>query len=467
MRDTLPILMGGAFAVAACEASRPIPVIPELASWKDRSMTICCNRTSNEAECSRDHWTQVIQQYCKGKATTTPNPSPSSCVTYACDGAVQPHVQGQCTPTTDRTVKVQFIVDPTYERYSTWQKRIEESVAYASQMYQSVGLRFSLAGIARDSLRRKGDSTEAYFGELRRYKSVGDADLYIGLLGTEIEGATPSTLRLGEAVFFGDETVIMAKDSRGLPFTLAHEVGHIFGAVHTDDYGSVMYFREQGIPSMTKVDRLTEQILKLTKCMNFRKGVESLTPQQAKLIGDLHEIFVPKSDVYPLAAAYRDLGQRALGNEKYSEAVKHLARATKVQPWHPHLRYVLGLAYSYSGKFDRAAAEYVEALQAARELPFRIEYEDFGVHVHPIEIPIQARLGAAYRELGQLASARQILLKVMAEAPAYPRPYLEMGKAATAEKLHAEAVQYLTRFLDLVPDNKEAKELLEREAPRT
>ncbi|MFH1263912.1 MAG: hypothetical protein V1495_10790, partial [Pseudomonadota bacterium] len=85
-------------ASLACIPSKPIPTIPQLTAWQGNSLTICCNRTTSDLDCSAENWTQVIQTHCTGAAKIASSPPPSvagesvsQCVTYSCAGTVRPY----------------------------------------------------------------------------------------------------------------------------------------------------------------------------------------------------------------------------------------------------------------------------------------------------------------------------------------------------------------------------------------
>ncbi|MFH1017704.1 MAG: tetratricopeptide repeat protein [Pseudomonadota bacterium] len=450
--------------LCACHANRPVMIIPNLKSWDQKTITLCCDREAIDPECTPKHWTDVIHQHCKGTASRVPQSGASqSCARYRCDGEIRPYLFDQCSPTSERTVSIEFIVDPSFKIYSNWRERIQEAVENSNRLFQSTGIRFSLAQIRETRVLGKGYDSDAYLAEVDKLADP-KVDIHVGVIGAEIHRSQFGHLSLGMSVYFGNKLVLTSDDFLGLKYTLPHELGHTFGAVHTDDYSSLMYHEEQGIPALSKIDRLSRQIMLLAKCMDFRAGVAGFDPVQAGLISDLYATILSKEDLNPLAMAYEYLGDRSCAQKDYASELKWYRQALATQPSHPYWMVNTGVAYLDTQEYQKAEVQITAAIRAARNFPFTAHIDDFGKDYHfSVENLAQFYLAVAQRHLGRLAEARTNLLTLVQQTPEYPRIYLELGRTATAAQNHKEAVSYLETFLRLVPGHKDAKALLEKE----
>ncbi len=138
---------------------------------------------------------------------------------------------------------------------------------------------------------------------------------------------------------------------------MTHELGHLFGAIHTNKPDTVMspIVRYQ-IP--TALDPENKEILAMTRRMDFRLGLESLpSPDVQRLLGSYLKLMTldqPFDFYYSLGIFYLKLGQS-------EDAAKAWEKALAIDPENPRIDYDLGILYSRQGK----QAEATERLNAA------------------------------------------------------------------------------------------------------
>ena len=427
-------------------------------------MTLCCDREDIDPQCRPNHWTEVIQEHCKGTASRIPQSGGSPlCATYRCSGEIHPYSLGQCSPTSEREVSIEFIVDPSFKIFSNWKERILEAVENSNRLFQPTGIRFTPTAIREMVVLGKGFESEDYLTEVERLANP-TVDIHVGVIGTEIETGEFGHYRAGTGVFFENRLVLTSKDFLKLKYVLPHELGHIFGAVHTDDYSSLMYPTVEGMPNLRKIDRLSREIILLSKCMDFRTGVASLDPVQAGLIADIYATLLQKADINPLALAYEELADRFSNHKDYASQLRWSQRAHEIQPTHPFWCLKLGVAYTNTHEYGKAETQFNAAMAAARTVPFEIYVDDFGKrYPFQLELRTQFLIAMNQRKMGHPAKAKVLLLQLTRQIPEFPRLYLELAWAAADEAHHKEAVSYLETFLQLVPGQKDAKAFLEKE----
>jgi tetratricopeptide (TPR) repeat protein len=173
---------------------------------------------------------------------------------------------------------------------------------------------------------------------------------------------------------------------------MTHELGHVFGATHTNAPDTVMspIVRYQ-IP--TDFDAENREIISLTRKMDFRKGLESLSPADVqRLLGSYLKLmqFDQRFDFYySLGVFYLRLGQT-------DDTLKAWEKAAELDPDNPRIYYDLGVLYMKRGQQDLA----IQKLNlASRKLS------------HPSLSDLKAEaltyLGSAYFQKGSIDSAYQ------------------------------------------------------------
>ena len=143
---------------------------------------------------------------------------------------------------------------------------------------------------------------------------------------------------------------------------LTHELGHLFGAVHTSDPSSMMFpVIDKQIP--TRFDPENHDIIMGTRHIDFQRGVEAL-PRIAiqRLLGSYLKMAVqdqPFDFFYMIGVLYLTLGQ-------YDDTLKAWKKAASILPDLPRIHYDLGMIYYQLGDQQNAVKELSRAVQGFR-----------------------------------------------------------------------------------------------------
>lgn len=160
----------------------------------------------------------------------------------------------------DRVVSFKIVLDP-----SVSEDRIDgtiESIHLASDNFEkSFGIRL----IYCDAEFWPNNDPSADIRTLRRDIPNNPCDITIAFTARRI-GDNPRTIGVAAA-----ETIIVRvrKDARAQGLTLAHEVAHLFWAVHVDEKGMIM--KPELDETENSWDELNRRIIVFNKYQNFRK----------------------------------------------------------------------------------------------------------------------------------------------------------------------------------------------------
>lgn len=183
---------------------------------------------------------------------------------------------------------------------------------------------------------------------------------------------------------------------------MTHELGHLFGAIHTNKPDTVMapIVRYQ-IP--TAFDAENKEILSLTRKMDFRNGLESLPAADVqRLLGSYLKLmaFDQRFDFYySLGIFYLKLGQT-------EDAAKVWEKALTIDPDNPRIHYDLGVLYSKQGK-QAAAIEKLSASVRKLSHPALNELKADALNYLGSAYLQQGAIDAAYRAWSSASSLRK------------------------------------------------------------
>jgi len=216
-----------------------------------------------------------------------------------------------------RQIAVLSLADATYRReFPDWQDRIAEIVAAASVEYEATfALRLKLIECRAWNYEAqvRGSSPDVV-SQLARV-APGAADLVVGWLGVAQRVAGyPDYVGLGSTLVFGQHLYLVDTDRRMLPETtlvLQRGVAMIFGGFYVVDATSLMQWATNAVPIEYDFGDTNRQVIELTRDFDFRRGVESLSPETRGRIQDLyrrqhHPNDLPAND--PIARGQRSKG---------------------------------------------------------------------------------------------------------------------------------------------------------------
>ncbi len=209
-----------------------------------------------------------------------------------------------------RELKVLAVADQGYRRgYPQWQERVQGLIADVSNHFDDgFGIRLSVIECQNWNRPVPADNLSVPLTQLFDIPT-GDADLVIGFTILQMPQQSQS-VALGTTTHFGQYIAIQeptdpALMSRG-KVILLHELCHVFGAFHLADRRSVMQPNIGTVPRQVSVTDVTRRIIRLTRNMDLRKGVESLDHETTQQISELYRVHHhPESvDDDPIAAGY-------------------------------------------------------------------------------------------------------------------------------------------------------------------
>jgi hypothetical protein len=200
-----------------------------------------------------------------------------------------------------RVVTVLAVADTTYRRIvDDWRERIRTAVDGASDYYETnFGLRFVVADVQPLEYRGLSDKPSQRWSRLLRL-SPGDADLLIAFIGfgdyyRSDDGAVyighlGQGMPFGQHVMVSGERFVHPNRDRAV---LIHELAHLFGAFHVQNARSVMQRSYRDIPTRDIIagqlllDPPLQEVIRLTRNVDFRRGVESLDPKTRARLQEL------------------------------------------------------------------------------------------------------------------------------------------------------------------------------------
>jgi len=169
-------------------------------------------------------------------------------------------------------------------------------------------------------------------------------------------------------------------------------------------------------------------------------------------LADARDIFQDLVDVFPVVAR-AGLGEVALRNGRFSEAVEHLEAAVARAPNAASVHYSLGMAYRGLGRLEqarshlshRAAGSYHPADPLVDSLTTLVR----GERAHVV-------LGRRAYEAGEFEDARAAFRKAVEAAPSSAEARVGLGMALAQIGTAAPAIEQLQAALRIDPDNTTA-----------
>lgn len=268
-----------------------------------------------------------------------------------------------------RKVRVEIAVSPGFRSQPNWRSEFEQRLAYVSRLFEGeFKIQLVVTKWREWPVKRENDVPRILLEELQSRYPLRDADMVIGL--TSVKGGSPFAVRdpdtIGQARILSGYLVLRYPMNRLYRVqeqtVLAHEVGHLFGAVHATDPSSIMFpVIDKQIPS--RFDQENHDIIMGTRSIDFHRGVEAM-PKVAiqRLLGSYLKMAVqdqPFDFFYMVGVLYMVLGQ-------YDDTLKSWKKAASILPDYVRIHYDLGMVYYQLGDHENAIKELGRAVQGLR-----------------------------------------------------------------------------------------------------
>lgn len=383
-------------------------------------------------------------------------------------------------PEAMREIKIGVAVDPGFKEIRGWEEKFKQRLAYASQIFQrEFKIKLVAAAFWDWSAKSQQKGLHYLLDELMQTQPLHGVDLVIGLTRMP---AMPDMAQiqdldvLGLARPFSGYLVIRYPNNPLFRVqeetVLAHELGHVFGAIHTEDPGSIMApIVEKQIPD--HFDNINRDVVLLTRNMNFKGGLPSLDPQTTQqLIGSYLKLMVYKQPLdfyYMLGIFYLNMNNRA-------EALKAWERASDLDDENPQIHFDLGMLYSRLGHHQRAIKELgraVSGFSMAWQRPRKaqalaalgeayLKQENYlaaynalsrAAAIEPDNVDIKINLALVQLKRGQPKTAIKELRAVLNKNEGHARAYSYLGSAYFETGQYPEALQNLQQALRLTGTN--------------
>lgn len=346
-----------------------------------------------------------------------------------------------------RVIKVGAAVAPQFKAIPGWKEKFKQRLAYASKIFEREAKIKLEPALFWDWQVSEDLNTHELLSELQTNFPLHGADIVIGL--TRLSDL-PDLSKIGDLDVLG----------RARPFSgylllrypnnplfkvqeetvLVHELGHLFGAIHTEDPSSIMApIVENQIP--TSFDNTNREIISLTKNMNFKRGVSELDPRVLqRLLGTYHSLMVYQQPVefyYSLGIFYLQLG-------KSEDAVKSWQKALAQDSENATLRKDVGILYYKLGKTKLAIRELSKAVSALNRPGLEKQRGE-----------ALKTLGLAYLKEDSALAAYNALSRAAAILPDDPEIQTRLAIIQVKQGNYPEAIRKLTALLGSRPDDLE------------
>jgi len=377
-----------------------------------------------------------------------------------------------------RKVRLEIAVSPSFRAQANWRSEFEQRLTYASRIFESefkiqlVPVKWREWPVARES-----DAPRVLLEDLQSRYPLKDADIVIGL--TSVKGGSPLVIRdpdtIGQAKILSGYLVLRYPMNRLYRIqeqtVLVHELGHLFGAIHTADATSIMFpVIDKQIPS--RFDAENHDIILGTRSIDFQRGVEAL-PKVAiqRLLGSYLKMALqdqPFDFFYMIGVLYLTLGQ-------YEDTLKSWKKAAAILPDFPRIHYDLGMIYYQLGDQQNAVAELSRAVQGFRfpsEKPeqtkalkalgsvFASQNNLFAARnaysralaLDPKNKDIKRELAVLQMKMGQFDGAIREFESLLYQDADNPKLLTDLGISYYEIKRYNESERYLNRVLQLSPN---------------
>jgi len=165
---------------------------------------------------------------------------------------------------------------------------------------------------------------------------------------------------------------------------------------------------------------------------------------------------------YDNADVYYSLGQAHKNLNQYSEALAAYEATAKRYFSYPGVHYQIGLIYALQGKTDLARMELKreQSFNTCYRIPVAIKLLEMDAEQSPDNADILFELGKLYAEMPDDKKAVEVLRRLLAHKPSYPRAHYWLGLIYFRQGNLLEAEEEYIKELEVNPSNTSAQEAL-------
>lgn len=363
-----------------------------------------------------------------------------------------------------RPIKLMVAMSPSLHKAPRRVMDLSDAVAHAdSILRQHLGRPLRLTQSARWPLRGRHGTLEALLLDLVRTVPRGEADIVVGLAtrANDLTWSVPDGRSHGLASYGDGSAVLVLQRPRALPGRLlAHELGHLFGAIHVDGQDLLMDPKGRG----EALDQLNASLIQLHRQRRFTL---SGFPLEKGLFQTARSLYQKAADsLGPATSSEAFIWQARLDVEtgEYDDATTLLEALLETRPENLEAQVLLGIAYRRSLRYAEALQVYGRVLQAYPEnhrvhynralalrhsgdLSGAIEAYEQAVALAPQFTPALSNLAEVYAELGRTDDALESIRRALAIDPDDPAAldnlgyvYLRAGDYEAARKASLRAL---------------------------
>lgn len=343
-------------------------------------------------------------------------------------------------------VKVGIAVTPSFKADPEWKSKVQKRLAYASKIFETeFQIRFTLAEIWDWNVGPEDQDSYFLLNHLMKQFPLSNVDAVIGFSRIEKNSIVSNAQDfdvLGRTQPFSGYLLVRYPLKPLYPIqeetVLTHELGHLFGAVHSASPDTLMspIVRTQ-LP--VKFDEVNHQIILLTRTMSFKKGMAGIDLQTAQRLLNAYLRLMaaeqPFDFYYALGGFYLRLGQD-------QEALRAFKAARDLDPKNGWISFDLGVLYWKMGLADQAISELIRALSVFDQEKNRSQ-----------KIAAYKILGAAYFQKKKWAAAYDSWSSALVLDPKDRQTMYNMAVVQMELERYDDALRVFQQTLKLDPTN--------------
>ncbi len=390
-----------------------------------------------------------------------------------------------------REIKVQLLADSYLFGLPGATGQIESALREVSAEFKRLfALTFVTSSWAAWESDQGGRNVQELAEKFRTAPKGRGADLVLAVTARSDLQTDYSGLALFKASMI---IIVYTPDQASLKKLIKHELGHVFGAVHVPDQGSIMSCSGEG----HNFDAANENIIRLGHERSFKPVAFPFSPEiQARIEGSylkireniiqLKEIKLlfsasgpgqPGQETKCLSDVFLMLAQLELEKHNYGQASDFCGEALLLNPGDLEAMNLQAISFRQAGRTQEAVNLYRIILEIKPD--FSEALYNLGVALSELNrlaeaekayrqvIKLNPRLAQAYHNLGdvyfkqgRLAEAEQQFLKAIELWPSYASAYSNLGEIYWRRKDRTKAREYAEKALSLQPESTQARNLL-------